>query len=644
LLAACGGGGGGAITPAQSGSGGGSGSGSGSGSGTSSTAKVTLSIKIPQTTVAAATKRFPAYIDPASESMTFSLLASNGVKPATATVQGPFNLTASSPNCASASGGLLCTFSIDAPIGNDIFLATTYRSTNGTGTPLGSGAVALSVAQNATNTANLSLTGPVSSIALLSDSTQLGQYIDAVKRAPAATRKTQATTTSSQLAVLAKDANGNVILNPTTYDVPITLTLNLTSLASNVVTLTVTYAGLPGEPTAPATVTADGGTVALYAPGDTITLTESPTAGNVYGNALVSASFTPQSGPNAGTLQTATPILYDVYPPNQGSIVIAPSSFAFYNLCTTPVACTYSVSPTISEPGYTGAFTINGSYCTGILRIDANNTLTPIGIGSCYFDAVDTNGNAQYAGVNVQQSTASLGLAWQTSPTSVTYGVSSTYTLISQAYDVNGTPVSSSQPIINSTGASGTISFAFTQGAGITANPTQFYYGYGTTQVVYDGTGTSTIVAQTSLGTLPVATNSTPVNAGLLWSSNDARFTPTTPGYPAALQFKTISDGTASVTITPGGGSSSYSGPLTITTTGANAMTCASELTLTPANFGSPIAQSGGVYNITLAPYQATNGLTCTLTATETMNPTVTSMMSVYINNLQLNIQGRSRR
>ncbi len=578
--------------------------------------------------------------------MTLTLLANNGVKPASATTQGPFNLTSSSPNCTSGNTGLVCTYSITAPVGSDIFLATTYKSSNGTGQALGSGAVALSVTQNSANSANLSLTGPVNSIALLSDTTTLGNVGDASARhAPgssplAARRKTaSATVTTSEIVVLAKDAAGNVILNPTTYDAPITLTLNLADIATNGVKLTVTYAGLPGEPTSPASTGADGGTLTVYAPADTITLTDSSSQ-NSYGEASISATFTPTSGPNMGVPQSATPLQYYVGPPGN-YVTISPSSVNFYNVCTGSTPCSYSVAPTITEPGYSGAFAIDASYCSGVVRIDPNNTITPLNPGLCYLYAYDTNQNYGEIEVAVLRATASLGLTAM--PTSVTYGQSSTIAFTSQAYDVNGQALSSSEQIVNGSGIPGSAPLSFLSGGGdLLASPPPFQDGFQQQSATYNGSGTASIVAQLSFGTILSPQVTIPVNAGLLWSSFDPRFTQSAPGLPASIQFQTLNDPVIDVTITPGGGTP-YTGTATVTTTGANAMACAQDLTLTPVNFGSSITQSGGAYQITLTPYDVTNAIACTLTVTEDAAPSVSSTLSLFINNLQFQVEGKKR-
>ena len=359
LAAACGGGGGGGTAP-----GGGSSTGilpgstptPGAGPTTNATQPVTLTVRIPGKTNTAANVRTPKYIDPTSGSMSLTLLSVNGTS-VTANVQGPFNLTAgtSNPNCAVASGATTCSFSINAPVGTDIFLATTYTSANGTGTPLGSGAILLTVRQNATNVANLSLTGPVNSVQLVSSITSLSNgnppaangdsdsEANARSQSPAArerarhtpgnaaskslsTKRVAATSVrrgatgvvasptnapavpTSRLFVIALDAVGNQIINPTTFDIPIQVQLNLNGMPANGVTLNVAYAGLSSLDTGTASTSTDGGTITVYAPSDQVTLSvgsATSTQTSPFSPTLV-AKYTPQNG----TPQTSTPLTY----------------------------------------------------------------------------------------------------------------------------------------------------------------------------------------------------------------------------------------------------------------------------------------------------------------------------------------------
>jgi hypothetical protein len=369
-VAACGGGGGGGTLPGGSSLGTGSGGGSttstpapGASAGPMQTMALTVTIPGKKS---AARARGPQYIAPNSGSMTMTLLTVNGVA-ASGAAQGPFNLTASPTNtaCTANPNGTTCTFQISAPVGTDIFLANTYTSSNGTGQSLGSGSVLLSVRLNATNSANLSLTGPVSSVQIVTTTPTLsngnpptnssdsdsqvsvvrsgspaskasfaklrrGRLTAQSKRkaqsagtsvrrplliAPAVSPTPPPLATSSRIFVIALDAAGNQIINPTTFDIPINLTLALNGTPAGAVTLTVAYAGLTGEPTSNASTSTDGGVVAVLAPSDQISMTlGSQTSSSVTPMApTIIASYTPQGG----SATTSPPLAYsvDIGPP-----------------------------------------------------------------------------------------------------------------------------------------------------------------------------------------------------------------------------------------------------------------------------------------------------------------------------------------
>jgi len=295
VLAACGGGGGGSLL------------GSGAAAPTVASASappagqaaVRFSISVPGTGTAL-NGRSPKYIDPSTRSLTMTLLQNNG-SATNGTVQGPFNLTVGSPGCT-GSTPLVCTFSVDAPIGSDVFLANTFSGTNAQG-PLGSGAVALSVLQNATNSANLTLTGPVTTVATVSNN---GAFFDTLYdgngpfvfapsaallapgvgskarasamgvRRPLGAQASPAPIPSERVFIIGADAAGNVILNPTQYNQPIQVTLNLNSGTANVTLADSPPAGLtcPGSGTA---TSVDQGSVLVCSPSDQVTLSIIPT-------------------------------------------------------------------------------------------------------------------------------------------------------------------------------------------------------------------------------------------------------------------------------------------------------------------------------------------------------------------------------
>jgi hypothetical protein len=478
LVTACGGGGGGGSSLAPSASGGTPANPpttSPSGGATAPpTVTMSLTVTIPGKK-SSSRARGPQYIAPNSGSMTMTLLTVNGVA-ISASAQGPYDLVPgpTNPNCV-AGTNTTCTFSISAPVGTDIFLANTYSSSNGTGQPLGSGSVLLSVKQNATNTASLDLTGPVSSVQVVSATTVLyngnpipapecsdcsvarghgaqdaqrnraaassSRSIAARSTTAGATRKPAVTSTppptpgpvnnSSRIFVIALDSQGNEIINPTTYDIPINLTLSLNGLPAGDATLTVTYAGLTGEPTSPTSTSSDGGTVGVFAPSDSITLTVSGTTAAQSSpiTPTVTAGYTPQGG----SAQTSTPLTFDVYipPPAPNAQVLATHidpftsgiaavlTMGFTNIGTAPTSGTIYLSS-----DFDGTWSYNG---TGVGSDPSwncvNNSDNP------YYSEIDCSSNAVVA------AGASLPLVLNVTPSSNTPDYNDVYASGGNAVD-----------------------------------------------------------------------------------------------------------------------------------------------------------------------------------------------------------------
>ncbi|MBV8721895.1 MAG: hypothetical protein JO277_07080, partial [Candidatus Eremiobacteraeota bacterium] len=93
----------------------------------------------------------PATISPLTQSVS---IAVNSAAPRI------FNATPSSPNCSTGPTGLLCTFVVGAPAGNDTFVVSTYSGTNGTGTILDRGTAVIAIAKGKANSPTITL-GPV---------------------------------------------------------------------------------------------------------------------------------------------------------------------------------------------------------------------------------------------------------------------------------------------------------------------------------------------------------------------------------------------------------------------------------------------------------------------------------------------------
>lgn len=256
LAAACGGGGGGGGTSTVPGGGGGS---LATPTPTpnalaSGTAVAAFKISLPRGTYAAsATRRTGQAIGTGTQSIVFTLLQQNGT-PTTGSPQA-FGLTASSQGCIinTTTQALTCTLSVDAPIGQDVFLAQTFDGTGGTGNLTGSGAVALSVGLNSTNTASIVLNAQVASVTLVAANAFLGTTSNTtakvrqslgIRRMAGIRLPQQAigpvTVNSTPIYVVAVDSSGNTILNPSAYSAPIYLQLAFDNEGDPYVTADVT--------------------------------------------------------------------------------------------------------------------------------------------------------------------------------------------------------------------------------------------------------------------------------------------------------------------------------------------------------------------------------------------------------------------
>ncbi len=292
-----------------------------------------VTITIPKASVVSSARRAQT-IGTGTQSITFTLLQNNGVVVSNPPTPQSYGLTSTSPGCSTSaqSGNLVCTLNVNAPVttaGNtDIFLAQTYTGTNGTGSNTGSGAVQLSVAINAANSASLSLSGQVSSVYLASTAAYLGVPSSAVARrgassvnraaaqaaakAAAARRATaaaragtaQASVSSIRIFVIALDSSGNTVLNPATFSSPVTLQMIYTyngapdTSGTPDVNLSVAYnsavdpngCGSNAQPAGNPAATPSFGVVYVCAPTDVITATFVPVTSNAASSAIIIGS------------------------------------------------------------------------------------------------------------------------------------------------------------------------------------------------------------------------------------------------------------------------------------------------------------------------------------------------------------------
>jgi hypothetical protein len=272
-------------------------------------ARATFSIRIPKTGTQSA-GRAPRAVPPGTKSIKFTLIKTdNPSTPAGGSVTYPvFPLTASSPGCTDNGTFLTCTLQVTAPLGTDIFIADVYGTTDGSGTKLGSGTVRMVVIENATNTASLTLAGPVAAVVLSTDDFTVVNNVVV----PIAYLTTIADTQlpgsqstipqSARIFVVALDNAGNQIIAPDTFDTPVTLTLAPNTFDNTagalrkqlgtrrpstappppqtIAQITVTYAFPQGAVTSAAT-SATVATVAVQSPADRIVVAPAGTTTDV---------------------------------------------------------------------------------------------------------------------------------------------------------------------------------------------------------------------------------------------------------------------------------------------------------------------------------------------------------------------------
>ena len=357
-------------------------------------AAVLFTVIVPRGTVSTQGKKTPKYVSPATQSIAISATAGGST-------------TSNTSNCASSQ----CSVTLEAPVGFDAFVISLYDGTNGTGNLLSTGSTSQYVLAGTSNTINITFTGVAVKIAIQASPSWL--RVGSIG--------------SSNIAVSALDADGNIIVAPGAYSSPIALSL---SSASSVATISpasitqpgqgavLTYLGVnapgttitastPGLASAQVTVAfttssptpspTPGGTP-TPTPGGTPTPTPTPTPGGTP---------TPTSAPTATPtpVPTATPTATPAPTPTPASpIGITPYRLNFYG-----AGNAYSQTFNVSESGYSGTFTESDT-CNGTIATlsptsaggpSAAFTVTPQGAGNCTLTIKDSNGNSAAVSVTV---------------------------------------------------------------------------------------------------------------------------------------------------------------------------------------------------------------------------------------------------
>lgn len=181
------------------------------GAGASGIVRFTLSM--PSANVTAHGYRRPRDVSPATASISIVLASTNGAPPAGTQTPTIIDILPTSPQCTVNGGGsafIVCTVSVQAPAGNDVFTAAAFSGADGSGAQLSSGAVSATVITGATTTAPLVLDGIPAGIQLGAASTIL----------PVGAKH------GFNLFVVATDAAGEAIVGSDPYASPLTLTVN----------------------------------------------------------------------------------------------------------------------------------------------------------------------------------------------------------------------------------------------------------------------------------------------------------------------------------------------------------------------------------------------------------------------------------
>ncbi len=247
-LAGCGGGGGGSSTGVPT--------------GPTPTGTARFVLTIPR--APSSLRRSPRYISPATQSA--SITPAGGTK--TVLV-----LTPSNPQCVPGPSGLVCTVEGPVPVGTATVTVATYASTDGSGTPLSTASVSVTVVSGTVTTVNLVLNGVVAALSVAVSPPGL----------------TSGVASTSSVLVNAVDAAGDTIIGPGVYadatGAPLTVNLadSDASGATHLSTAAIT------APTTGITLSYNGAAL-----GGSVTITASAT-GVPSASAVVSAGSAQQS-------------------------------------------------------------------------------------------------------------------------------------------------------------------------------------------------------------------------------------------------------------------------------------------------------------------------------------------------------------
>jgi hypothetical protein len=190
-------------------------------------AAVSFRILVPRLVTHSTSRARPQYVSLSTASMSIAVDSDTPVVS---------NLAPTSPGCSAVSNGTQCTLFVKAPVGNDTFLISTFDASNATGNELSTASVTQTIVAGQANAINVTLDGVVATIVLSLQSAAPPEG------APA----------TIGITVMAKDADGNTIIGPGSFDNTISLSdadssgttkLSTTSVTAPSTSVTLNYNG-----------------------------------------------------------------------------------------------------------------------------------------------------------------------------------------------------------------------------------------------------------------------------------------------------------------------------------------------------------------------------------------------------------------
>lgn len=298
---------------------------------TSATFAVTLQQYTP--VKPAAGRRRPAFVSPATATLSFTLVSVNG-QPSTGSTS-TFAVGPSAPNCSAAGAAVSCNFPVTIPLGNDVLQAQTL-DTNGN--VLGSSLVTAAIVLNSANRVPLQIGGNIAALQIFLSQTQF----------------TRGTPANALVVVVPLDSSGAEIVNPGNYNPAITVTSSYVGTSLSLITdgANTGQSGTINSPSDQVVLAYDG-----VASSGSTTITANAGGGIM---ASVSASI------NASSLSLT---------PGGGQVVAASTSFVFTAAGQTG---------TVTAGGGTGPYTIMTSDATvaTVSGTSPNFTVTAAGYGT----------------------------------------------------------------------------------------------------------------------------------------------------------------------------------------------------------------------------------------------------------------------